>query len=91
MKPFSREILLGLAVLPDQNSSAVRAASPEMVGGKRSSWKASDLRGTWNEMGSISEVWSLKALVTSTWVTLTARLGMNAMPRWGSFDLYSER
>lgn len=42
VKPASRSINLGLAFLPSNHSSAVRAGSSLRQGGKISDWKASD-------------------------------------------------
>lgn len=46
VKPASRSINLGLAFLPSNHSSAVRAGSSLAQGGKISDWKASDYSKT---------------------------------------------
>ena len=89
---LARSIFGGRSSLPSCHSAADIADFSPTVGGKMSSWKTSARRGTRNEMGSMyASLTVLKARMTSfSWV-FTPRFGKNAIPRWGSADLYSER
>lgn len=89
--PVSRETRMGCADFPEKNSDAVRAGVDDGAGGKMSCWNESAFLGTIKAIGSMFDPVSLYARAISHSVVLSARRGRNAIPRWGSVDLYSER